>query len=424
MYNEKLEQLIDAALADGELTEKEKQILFKNAQEMGVDLDEFEMVLDARLVKFKKEEEEKAKSSAPKSNKLGDVKKCPSCGAIVQTYQGVCGECGYAFENIGANAVVSELSSLLRKANDPQKMIGIIDTYPVPMDKGALIAFITWLRPQSFDFSNPLVESYLKKYDECISKVRLAFSTDKDFLPLIEQYEKDKKDIKRKKLLSITKKLLKNKWFWIGVAILTLSCIIILSEFSDRKNEEMRINERNRCSTAMLKAIKEGNLDKALELYTGYSGGGLLDEVALLLSEYVEKGDIKSAENILKLTGARLYGSPSSYVGGEVTRNEMATQVYMYYIKNKEYDKARKMIECADSDYELWGSHIRDVVVSMCEDGKKKEAKRYLNSYSDKIDDHYDNLGLDSYPTRAGGKTILGDRKYVTEKLMEIINNY
>lgn len=212
MYNERLEQLIDAALADGELTEKEKQILFKKAQEMGVDLDEFEMVLDARLVKLKKAEEEKAKSSAPKSNKLGDVKKCPNCGAIVQSYQGVCGECGYAFENIGANAVVSELSSLLRKTNDPQKMTGIIDTYPIPMDKGALIAFITWLRPQSFDFNNPLVESYSKKYDECISKARLAFSTDKDFLPFIEQYEKDKKDIKRKKLL-------KNKWFWIGMVI-------------------------------------------------------------------------------------------------------------------------------------------------------------------------------------------------------------
>ena len=77
MYNEKLEQLIDAALADGELTEKEKQILFKKAQEMGVDLDEFEMVLDARLFKLKKAEEEKTKSSAPKSNKWGDIKKMP-----------------------------------------------------------------------------------------------------------------------------------------------------------------------------------------------------------------------------------------------------------------------------------------------------------------------------------------------------------
>lgn len=54
MYNEQLENLIDAALADGVLTEKEKQILFKKAQAMDIDLDEFEMVLDARLVELKR----------------------------------------------------------------------------------------------------------------------------------------------------------------------------------------------------------------------------------------------------------------------------------------------------------------------------------------------------------------------------------
>ena len=60
MYNEKLEELIDAALADGVLTEKEKQVLFKNAQEMGIDLDESDMVLDSRPVKIKQSEAEKA----------------------------------------------------------------------------------------------------------------------------------------------------------------------------------------------------------------------------------------------------------------------------------------------------------------------------------------------------------------------------
>jgi len=80
MYNEQLEQLIDAALTDGTLTEKEKQILYKKAMVMGVDLDEFEMVLEARLIKFKKEVEEKVASSAPKSNKHGDIRKCPACG--------------------------------------------------------------------------------------------------------------------------------------------------------------------------------------------------------------------------------------------------------------------------------------------------------------------------------------------------------
>ena len=49
LYDPKIEKLIDLALADGELTEKEKQILFKKAEAEGIDLDEFEMVLDARL---------------------------------------------------------------------------------------------------------------------------------------------------------------------------------------------------------------------------------------------------------------------------------------------------------------------------------------------------------------------------------------
>ncbi len=39
MYNEKIENLINFALEERELTEKEKQILFKKAQEEGVDLD-------------------------------------------------------------------------------------------------------------------------------------------------------------------------------------------------------------------------------------------------------------------------------------------------------------------------------------------------------------------------------------------------
>lgn len=60
MYNEKLEALITAALADGVLTDKEKNILFKKAEAMGIDRDEFELVLNGRLAKRKKEMEAKS----------------------------------------------------------------------------------------------------------------------------------------------------------------------------------------------------------------------------------------------------------------------------------------------------------------------------------------------------------------------------
>ena len=59
-----LENLMDAALADGILTDKEKQILSKKAQSMGIDLDELEIMLDARLYKMKKAEEERARKAA------------------------------------------------------------------------------------------------------------------------------------------------------------------------------------------------------------------------------------------------------------------------------------------------------------------------------------------------------------------------
>lgn len=52
-YNEELEQLIETALTDGVLTDKKKQVLFKKAESFGIDLDEFEMVLEARLYKMK-----------------------------------------------------------------------------------------------------------------------------------------------------------------------------------------------------------------------------------------------------------------------------------------------------------------------------------------------------------------------------------
>lgn len=105
MYSEELEALIEAALTNGELGEKEKQVLFKRAQAEGVDLDEFEIILNARFSKLKKTKESDS-AAAPKSNKLGDVKKCPACGALVPPYHSSCPECGFQFNDVGTSQTV------------------------------------------------------------------------------------------------------------------------------------------------------------------------------------------------------------------------------------------------------------------------------------------------------------------------------
>lgn len=253
MYNEQLENLIDAALADGVLTEKEKQILFKKAQTMGVDLDEFEMVLDARLVKLQKAEQEKAASAAPKSNKYGDVKKCPACGAIVQSYQGVCLECGYAFENVEANSSAKKLADTIAKIKQETKereqqlrmkqiesnkgkegffsssahvsdrgaIKQAIMDFPVPNTKADLIEFITSLKAKTIASEN-YNEAYEAKYRECIEKARFLFVNDPVLSKMVEEYDKNNKGykiwLKKNEVLVFCV---------LGLLLLSLLCVIL-----------------------------------------------------------------------------------------------------------------------------------------------------------------------------------------------------
>ena len=412
MYNEQIEALISAALADGMLTEKEKQVLFKKAQAQGIDLDEFEIILDARLVELEKAEKAKAAAAAPKSNKVGDVKKCPNCGTIVQSYQGICAECGYAFENIEVNYASKELSNLLMKAKSEKDMATIIDTFPIPMEKAALIAFATWLAPQSLDVQNPLSKSYQKKYDEVINKAKVTFINDKDILLLITQYEKSKKTLLKNQLVSFIKTIVKNKILWYIVGgILVIGLIVFSACFDDIRE--------NRNSNKMVAAVNKGNLEKATNIYLNYTGGksDLEDELSLVFWAYVEKEDMTAAEQILKIGDFNLGGNYYT-----IREREMAKVIYDYHIKNGAYDKARAMIESADAS--LWGTHIMDVVTNMCENGEKEKAKKYLNKYSGNIDDYHDKLGLDYYPTRYDKNNKKGDRNYVIKLINTVIADY
>ena len=119
MYNEQIENLINIALADGVLTEKEKQILFKRAEASGIDLDEFEMVLDAKLFKKQQIIEEVAPPVvASNSDKFGDILKCPSCGSVLQSFQTMCNDCGHEIRNSESSNSIKSLILKLEEAED------------------------------------------------------------------------------------------------------------------------------------------------------------------------------------------------------------------------------------------------------------------------------------------------------------------
>jgi len=210
IYGDYMEHLIEMALADGELTEKEKQVLFKKAEANGIDLDEFEMVLDARLYEKQKAMEAPspvAHAAAPQSDKYGDVRKCPSCGAIVETFITRCSDCGYEFRNVGTVSSFTLLASKLEAidrmptgfkqaflpSEDPiRKKFSTIKNFPVPTTKEDILEFITMATPLAL-ISDPLSKAWRAKCEQVILKARFSMRDDKGLMEEIEQYGKQLK---------------------------------------------------------------------------------------------------------------------------------------------------------------------------------------------------------------------------------------
>lgn len=344
MYNEKLEALITAALADGVLTEKEKQVLFKKAEAMGIDLDEFEMVLDARLVELKKKEAkanqqyqlemEKAKSaqpSAPKSEKYGDVRKCPACGAIVPSMAAKCPECGYEFTNVEANsstrllmqkideiqAQYAELTAnvdnkdestirtrgyqVKRQLND--RTAQLIQNFPIPNTREDLIEFLTLCIGNSkadsimLDGNDPVTPAWRKKLQQVIAKVKVALPNDQQAQELIEEYEGKRENSKKK-----------GKKIAIGIVVLiVVACLIALLVPKEMSPKE----QVKALSEQVVEMVNKGDLDGAKTSLNNVTipeefqkeGTSYVTEqydamYLSLINAYIKKGDLDAAEEV------------------------------------------------------------------------------------------------------------------------------
>lgn len=214
LYGNYMEQLIEMALADGELTEKEKQVLFKKAEAAGIDLDEFEMVLDAKLYEKQKSMNsiQSAHQSAPKSEKYGDVRKCPNCGAILESFTTKCPDCDFEFTNVEAVSSISKLFKKLESLDEQKgggffsafkdesidrKKISIVKTFPIPNTKEDLLEFLSVAAPlgkKKSIFSaleDAMTQAWREKCGQVIMKARFSMKDDKATLEEIEKYAKE-----------------------------------------------------------------------------------------------------------------------------------------------------------------------------------------------------------------------------------------
>ena len=234
--NPEIENLINMALADGEVTEKERGIILRKAEALGLDRDEVEMILDGKIEIQKKELSHSQSSKENTSNKAGDIKKCPSCGAPVESFNTKCAECGHEFSNIGSVNSIKELINQLVQAEEKARnskseggllgsMMAMIDgetamekkifdakanvisTFPIPNTKEDILEFLSLSVSQvnsikigamikfagtsgTYGYKITYKNAWLSIVNKVIMKARFSMKDDKKTLDEIEVYAK------------------------------------------------------------------------------------------------------------------------------------------------------------------------------------------------------------------------------------------
>lgn len=235
----RLNRLISAAVADGEISDMERQVLIRNAQEEGVAMDEFVMILEARLYEQRevllarqKEMEHKhqmekasvmaeaAKAAAavapPKENKLS---KCPNCGAPIKALATSCPDCGYEYnshtneensawerlnrmlndvDNERAKGLIGGYLSLLGQGNSTPEKIEkkkrIITNFPIPSDKRSILDFFvscaTIAKEGNFFTKDPIAGAYKTKAKQVLVKARIIMKDDPKLLGELNELAK------------------------------------------------------------------------------------------------------------------------------------------------------------------------------------------------------------------------------------------
>lgn len=230
--NSEMEKLMDLAVADGIITEKERAVLSRKAKELGIDQDEFDMVLEAKLYQRNQSINSMHLQKKEKTQSEVAADKCPSCGADVPSLRAHCPYCGHEAKGIRANSSWERLSVRLSQVDreyidrtaeggivrdilttgfpmfsSTSKVNGakaaIISAFPVPNTKEDLMEFILAAAPlaskKAMGMLTPIYEpsgtillsiAYRNLVASCISKAQVVLTDDSESLMKINEIKK------------------------------------------------------------------------------------------------------------------------------------------------------------------------------------------------------------------------------------------
>ena len=289
--NQEIEKLIDFALKDGVLTHKEKQVLYKKAEAMGVDMDEFEILLEAKL--FEKTSINQT-SNTNKTEKIGEIKKCPSCGAVATAFSSSCSECGFEYRNISANKSVKSLSeklenvvlecnkmtfeetNLLFKLTDNKNLQqerrdaeilsrqrDVIINFPIPNTREDILELLHFILPKikTGISSDKNYSAWRVKFVEILNRAKIAFSNDSRMISELLILEKQSKLSQMVNAIRIFKELPKKTRSTIFAILLFSLCIYSLNRMISSHQKEVE-KERARLELILNKVNEAISVNK------------------------------------------------------------------------------------------------------------------------------------------------------------------
>lgn len=123
------------------------------------------------------------------------IRKCPSCGEILKTYDAICPTCGYELNEKKVSESMLVFHQKIMSEDNNKKKIELIKTYPVPNTKEDIIEFML-LSSSNFDLNefltsknNNVSEAWFTKLELCYKKAKLMFDEGPQLAKITEIYD-------------------------------------------------------------------------------------------------------------------------------------------------------------------------------------------------------------------------------------------
>ncbi len=190
---EELEQLIQEYLTDGVLSDKERAVILKKAEGMGLDRDEIDLYLDAQVQKI-----DQATDAAVRKQR---GKTCPYCGKSVPQLVDKCPHCG---EDITAEAS-EELQEIFENLEE---------------------ALVNMKSRTDYAKNKAIVERYARK-------AKMYYGGNPKIQKLLAEVNTEMKQAERNAVIAETKGtiqyFMESRWTWFGIEVTLLIVLFIIS---------------------------------------------------------------------------------------------------------------------------------------------------------------------------------------------------